>query len=1255
MIITFEGTKGDVPTVSPKHRLPSSITVYHNPTTLLVDFGEGYENVPSNVSAILLTHAHPDHAFGLKDKTVDVPVYLNKFSNRLLDKEHYSFHRKIFWRNPFTVEGIKVTPVPVIHSVKAPTSGFLFEAKGRKLAYFPDVLRIKDLNVLKNTDVYIGDGSALDRDIIHDVDGKKVGHASIRTQLNWLASQGVKRAVFTHFGKWATSLAVREAFQELEKEFNIKVVAASDNMKIRCGTQIVLQHALPGIYLVPPHARLISEGYKTLIVSTKRTPEEYVNKPLYFVQDNKVYGILKITETHGPISRAEIMRLRDRTQISDEEFDKWWPEQKEFYYSEFEVQKLFIPPKDFKVPPGVQKWITSVKLESSEQIQKAAETQSTYAPVRHYGETLGRKITLKEILDAWSKPIMLKKGYITVVGGLTNWGETKGDIDILQKEVEEITDRDQPVIFRLGRALEPELAERLRRRFIGDYGGPFTSHVEVYDLVLVPSTDRRLVQMERIEALKDPEGRRQAAASLKEDKVIPGRYVAPLKGYRAYYMFPEEAVMDIAHEYSAEDYPIYAQKKYDGAITEWVKHGDSLTVRTDAGFDVTDRFPTLVKVAKKILPEDCTILCETEMWIDKVHQPREMTSGYLNSKTPANDSNLTLNVFDMPYCDEDLHKLGYAERYKRMRAIKWPQSTDEVPKPGFNLTPSVLVESSKELLSALKKTASYVASEGTVLKSAQMKYELDGLTHKMLKWKKMAEIHGIVLDKTETKTPGVFTLYVGLKIPKAWKVPKGVIKELDNKTYMYIGKTFNVASPVKIGDVVDLTFHTMNHYVRPDGTQNVTIYEPKFINKSTHDEPDDALQAIEVARQKELLVKKRLQTFPMDDKPHESVMQIHYRGQSAHMDFRIKINHYLLGPTMFIEIPNAIKEDVTSVAQAKSIERNWEHYFKLRNVPQTEITAASQKIRVTWKAPEPLDWLNVERVVGPGEVGATRTEYGVFSIVDKPTVYFGAQKPYFKEFFIYGKLIDGRWVIRYLPNPWKAQEPRVDFVFLMWKPEDQVPYVLSERAKQKKWVPPFGVSCLPPNIRKSIPSEFKYWVKKENTERLTVRDALINAIKAGRVKLAKLQSPPDVSNISTQAVLQHHWWRGQFVIRGGPSTEHWDLRIDYPKTGKFIHFVLYENPQYTNETLGEFQWCSDRSWLDIKGIKELKPGSVGNPSKNTPAFVEQIDEGTAEIFESKATFMKVKFAMKQLKGLFTFIKADPRQNLWVVKKTEAAP
>jgi len=1248
MIVTFLGTKGDVPEVSPKHQMYSSITVYHKPTTLLVDFGEGFETVP-NVSAILLTHAHPDHAFGLKGKTVDVPVYLNKFSNRLLNKTDYTFRRKIFWRNPFHIGEIKVTPVPVIHLVKAPANGFLFECAGRKLAYFPDVLRIKDLEVLKSTDIYIGDGSALDRDIVRRKNGKTVGHASIRTQLSWLQSVGVKRAVFTHFGKWAQTPAVREAFVALEKEFGMKIAAATDDMRIRCGTQIVLEKGRPSITLPPPHARLIAEGYETILVSPIEFPKGLLNHPTLFAQDGKLYGILTVTKENGPLPLYNVKNdLRDKHQISDAEWSRWWPDNKTFYYYDFTVDKLYIPPKSFK-----QTSQTVVLLESSEAIQKEAASQQIFAPVRHYGENLGRKITLKEILDAWQKPIMLKKGYITIVGGLTNWGETKGDIDILQKEVEEITDRDQPVIFRLGRALEPELAGRLRRRFIGDYGGPFTSHVEIYDLVLVPAADRRLVQMERIEALKNPEGRKEAAQSLKEDKVIAGRYVAPLKGYRAYYMFPEEAVMDIAHEFTVEDYPLYAQKKYDGAITEWVKKGDTLVVRTDAGFDVTSRFPTLVKVAQQKLPENCTVLCETEMWIEGKHQPREVVSGYLNAKGTPDDANLTLNVFDMPYDGEDLHKLGYAERYKKMRAIKWTQSTDEIPKPGFNLTPSVLVDSAKELLSALKKTASYVASEGTVLKSSRMQYELDGITHKMLKWKKMAELHAIVLDKVETKTPGVFTLFVGLRIPKDWKVPEKFIKKVGNTEFMYIGKTFNVAHPIKVGEIASLTFHTMNHYKREDGAQNVTIYEPKFVDKSTHAQADDALQAIEVARQKELLVQKKLQNFPMDDNAHEGVMQMHYRGKSAHMDFRIKIDRYLLGPTMFVLRKAEITEDVETVQQAKAIERSWERYFKLRNVPQTEIEDPRRKIRVTWKAQEPLDWLKVEKVVEPGEVGATKTEYGVFSIVDKPVVYFGTQKPYFKEFFIQGKIIDGHWVIRYLPNPWKKEEPRTDFVFLMWKPEDQTPYVLTARAKEKKWIPPFGISCLPPAIRKSIPSEFKYWVKKENTERLTVRNALIDAIKAGSVKIAKLQSPPEISGVTADAVLQHHWYRGQFVVRGGPSTEHWDLRIS---TGKpYVHFVLYENPQYTAETLGEYHEGSEPAWFDIKEVKELKPGEPGNPTKNTPAFIETIDEGKAEVIESKAMFMKVKFSMSKLKGLFTFTKADVRQNLWVVTREKGAP
>ena len=636
------------------------------------------------------------------------------------------------------------------------------------------------------------------------------------------------------------------------------------------------------------------------------------------------------------------------------------------------------------------------------------------------------------------------------------------------------------------------------------------------------------------------------------------------------------------------------------------------------------------------------------MWIEGQHQPREVVSGYLNPKArqEADDSNIVANAFDIMFDGEDLHKLGYVERYKHLRAIHWGQSTDEVPKPGFNLTPSILVHSPTEILSALKKTAGFIASEGTVLKTSTMTYELDGLTKKMLKWKKLAEIHAIVTMKHETKTAGVFTLFVSLAIPSNWKIPNGVTQRLDNKSYMFIGKTFNVSQDVKIGDVVSVSFHTMNWYKKSDGTQYITIYEPKFIDKSTHEKPDDAAEAVEVARQKELLTTKHLQNFPMDDKAHESVMQVHYRGRSAHMDFRIKTDNQLLGPTMLIEKPNAILDEVNTVSEAKAIERRWDHYFKLKNLPQTEITDPRRKIQVTWKAIEPVEWMKVEKVVEPGEVGATKTEYGVFSIVDRPIVYFGAQKTYFKEYFISGKLIDGRWVIRLLKNPW-GEKPA--FVFMMWKPEDQTPYVLTKRAVQRRWIPPVGISALPPSVRSIVPAKFKYWNKNNITERLAMREALVDAIEKGEVRI-HLQHLPEVRQPATvPAVLQHRWWRGQYVVRGGPTDELWDLIL---KTDPLVHFVLRDNLQTVSETNGTLE---KGSWREIKGIEEIKPGQEGNPTPNTPAFRETLDSGDVKIWESKAGFLKITFNMKKLKGMFTFTQLDPHQNLWKATREKEAP
>ncbi|RLG43893.1 MAG: hypothetical protein DRN81_05670, partial [Thermoproteota archaeon] len=344
------------------------------------------------------------------------------------------------------------------------------------------------------------------------------------------------------------------------------------------------------------------------------------------------------------------------------------------------------------------------------------------------------------------------------------------------------------------------------------------------------------------------------------------------------------------------------------------------------------------------------------------------------------------------------------------------------------------------------------------------------------------------------------------------------------------------------------------------------------------------------------------------------------------------------------------------------IERKWDEYFKMTNKPQTYYTGR-RKLWITWKKPEPVAWLNVEGVVKPGQVGATKNEFGVFSIVDKPIVYFGAQKPAFKEFFLYGKRFTGRWVARLLPNPWRREMPRTEFVWLFWKPEDQTPYVISRRAVEKKWIPPKGVSCLPPEIRDKIPTNLKYWLKDNKSERIALRDELVRQLRAGKIKLEKyvyavLQEPPEITEpITADAVLQHRWFEAEVKpVRVGPSEEYWDFRIEWRKDKPLMHFVLTKNPIDREVVVGTFRWEKDHSWMK-KGekLEYLKPGTSGNPTTDTPAYVETIDKMKVKIYESSDVFMKMDIQGKKWKGHWVAVRTDPNINLWELRKEEPSP
>lgn len=554
--------------------------------------------------------------------------------------------------------------------------------------------------------------------------------------------------------------------------------------------------------------------------------------------------------------------------------------------------------------------------------------------------------------------------------------------------------------------------------------------------------------------------------------------------------------------------------------------------------------------------------------------------------------------------------------------------------------------------------------------------------------------------------------------------------------------------------------------------------------------------------------------------------------------------------------------------EGKAFKINWETgKFALRRTAAGQVKPT--ELRAHEKARIPIEWMEVQGVAPAGTVGATKEFPGVFIIIDKGKAQYLTQKPAFHEYWMDGTL-KGRLVFRrleqkafeslvekgilpeYILNSFNASlayvnkelsptevnwvpltkngcivfrksdlrkiilppsevpegKPRVGVFWVAIQPIVQVPYVISRRAVNKKWVPPKGFSALPLKLKKKVPDEFKYWTKESKSERRKIRDAYFEYLKKqpkkeksetecpkvrvterivkekvwtcpycneeilekslyydekkdkwyhrpcfdkGPIELPKddrvlcqncwkivnyLDEPevcmgaikcpycgatidqtgkvavkPEKKVGTFPFALHWHWWRGPIVVRRGPSEQHWDVRIDNGEM-PFPHFQCTENPAVIDKTTCVYKPCKVKEALKWNGsiapagvTKELvevtviervdetaegqiytvkdKKGDLhtskpvrfprlkkddkvwmdhlerlwtivnpdANPTKNTPAYSVLIDDGKAEVLEDSDLFKKVRFKGKNLKGIYTYIREDPKTDIWVMEKS----
>ena len=917
--IIFLGTGPTIPVRGrgKNYRTNSSILVQVDNNNILIDATPMIEeqllrNNISKIDAVLLTHGHADAIKGLPiiyDKFGKVPVYASGKTFKVI---------KTYWKaldvnkhilkpyKKFEVFGITFTPIPVIHAEPFPT--------GRKFptfAYrFDSILYAEDMEAIpKESEQYFKNLNLLILDAAMYF-GKKIrGHLNTEQALAIIQAYKPTKAILTQIGRtYPDHYKARKRIQDYVKEHKIpvEVQLGYDGMIVTFNSKTQVALAKLAIYLVKPHAELIYNNEKKLIIKSRKYPG-MLNKNLYLLDDKLCYGIIKLTGIRK-INLNDFKKLTNLHKITDRERKKWWGNKTEFYAYEFEFVERFSEPKPVKVPAGAQTYITDFEFATSQNLGysfsrsiELIQNIYEYDPrnlenkilmddfrlcAAYYSAIINgkkTKFTKEQIIELATK--ILKEILYRKKEGKMNWTANPdagteaykllwNDVKLTQEEKEFLKKKD--IKLSKTKLLDKLLSELHDHIIIKDFVNIVGSTVEQGEgndldvLIRLNNVDymRRAVQTliqkklnqlriaKKVHAFMEAEGPhdsyipifdlalivRRPFIKVSMAEEIPIPYL-PQKPYGSAYNKIEDIINKLK-----PDIEYFVEKKFNGFHVIVIKKGDKIRIFSEQKKEITPAFKTLVEDIKKLGDKDFYVDGELVPY-DKSgkalgRRPLMKYIGAVESGKEADDSNVKLHIWDIIYYDgKDLRTLPLKERKEYLKKLKL---TDRITD-----TPYKLVKGKEKLEKAIKWAESLESSEGAVVKEAESPYIFDEKSRVWLKYHKLVDIDCVVIKRNETKAKGVYNYQIGIYLTdkEAEFISPDRLIEFKGRKVLDLKNTFNTDEKYDPGDVISVAIEDIWRHETLKGTY-YSIHKPKVRhitekkNTTSLDELDNLVTSI---------------------------------------------------------------------------------------------------------------------------------------------------------------------------------------------------------------------------------------------------------------------------------------------------------------------------------------------------------------------------------------------------------------------------